>query len=85
MNFRFEENGPSILFQDLLFNFGFGNAWIFQEIGNVETFICAAFKQRVKNVLTQEWLTTIHTSSRYDLYSLFKVTLTPDMYITDPS
>jgi hypothetical protein len=47
MNFRFEENGPSILFQDLLFNFGFGNAWIFQEIGNVETFICE-FKQRVK-------------------------------------
>ena len=84
MHFRFEENGPSILFHDLLFNFRFGNAWIFQEIGNVETFICE-FKQRVKNVLTQEWLTTIHTSSRYDLYSLFKVTLTPEMYITDPS
>ena len=50
--------------KNLLFNFGFGYAWIFQEIGNVETIICE-FKQRVKDVLTQEWLTTIHTSSRF--------------------
>ncbi len=70
--------------KNVLFNFGFGYAWIFQEIGNVEVFICE-FKQRVKDVLTQEWLTTIHTSSRYDLYSLFKFTLTPELYITDPS
>jgi hypothetical protein len=70
--------------KNVLFNFGFGYAWIFQEIGNVEAFICE-FKQRVKDVLTQEWLSSLHTSSRFDLYSLFKFTLTPEMYITDPS
>ena len=37
--------------KNLLFNFGFGYAWIFQEIGNVEAFICE-FKQRVKDVMT---------------------------------
>ena len=57
-----------INYTEKLPNQRFGYAGIFQEIGNVETFICE-FKQR----------------SRYDLYSLFKVTLTPEMYITDPS
>ena len=49
--------------KDLLYQYGFGYAWITQEIGDVNIFI-KMFKQRLIDCYTQNWHDDINMSSR---------------------
>ena len=67
--------------KEILFRHGFGYAWIAQEVGNVNSFIYI-FKQRIKDCLSQQWISTISDSTRCDTYKLFKSNLNPEKYIS---
>ena len=67
--------------KELLFKYGFGFAWISQEIGNVPNFI-NIFRQRLIDNCSQEWHDSINTSSRCHHYKYFKSQLNVERYIT---
>ena len=66
--------------KDILFRYGFGYAFIWQEIGNSELFI-REFKQRLQDSYMQEWSETIHSSSKLKTYCTFKTLLQPEKYL----
>ena len=70
--------------KNILFSFGFGYVWISQDIGNKTSFLFA-FKQRVSDIQVQDWISKINSSSRYDIYSKYKLTLEPECYLIDYS
>ena len=56
------------LFKDLLSNLGFYDAWLFQDVGNVNIFI-SALRQRLSDTFTQmDWNNRLENSSRANLY-----------------
>ena len=57
--------------KELLFKYGFGFAWVTQEIGDVPNFI-NLFRQRLTDNCSQEWRDSINTSSRCHHYKYFK-------------
>jgi hypothetical protein len=65
-----------------LFSFGLGASWIFQDIGDISMFL-AMFAERSRDILTQEWLGKLRSSSRYYWYSQYKVTLETELYLLD--
>ena len=67
--------------KELLFKYGFGFAWVSQEIENVPNFI-NIFRQRLIDNCSQEWHDSINTSSRYHHYKYFKSQLNVERYIT---
>ena len=49
--------------QSLLYRFGFGYAWVAQEVGN-EMNLLSLFKQRLIGCYTQKWYSDINNSSK---------------------
>ena len=66
--------------KNMLFEYGFGYAWIFQEIGNVNLFIYL-FKQRLVDCYTQKWRNDINASNRCLHYKNFKSLLNVEKYL----
>ena len=67
-------------FRIFLYQYGFGYAWITQEIGDVDIFI-KMFKQRLIDCYTQNWHDDINMSSRWYHYKHFKSLLTVENYL----
>jgi len=55
------------LLKDLLSNLGFYDAWLFQDVGNVNIFI-SALRQRLSDTFIQNWNNRLENSSRANLY-----------------
>ena len=64
----------------LLFQTGFGVAWINQGVGNEKSFILA-LKQRLLDMYAQGWNSVINDSPRYAIYKLFKQAITCETYL----
>ena len=64
----------------LLFKFGFGYAFIAQDIGNPLLFL-KEFKQRLIDCNKQNWLSDVQESSKLRTYSTFKTLLEPEKYL----
>ena len=67
--------------KSLLQNYGFGEVWLQQGVGDVNVFL-TVFKQRCVDIDKQNWSDEIHNSSKLDTYSLFKNNLTLEPYLT---
>ena len=67
--------------KDLLNRYGFGYAWIAQDVGDENRFI-TQFKLRLTDCSTQEWQNQIQNSSRCDLYKNIKSLLDPEKYLS---
>ena len=57
--------------KNILFNMGFGYAWIQQGVGCPKTFV-TLFRQRMKDVFIQEWYGAVASRDIYQNYRLFK-------------
>ena len=66
--------------KELLFIYGFGFAWLSQEIGNVPH-VVNLFKQRLIDNLSQDWHSDINLSSRCHHYKIFKSLLHVEKYL----
>ena len=55
----------------MLFQFGFGDAWYNQGVGNVDVF-CKCFRQRVYDIYKQGWTGRLCDSTRADFYRIYK-------------
>ena len=51
----------------LLFEYGFGYAWIADEVGDINSFL-SNFTQRIKDISLQNWRSSINNSSKADHY-----------------
>ena len=65
----------------LLYRYGFGIAWITQDIGNVNVFI-AMFKDRLTESFNSSTMSDINTSPKALCYKLFKSALNPELYLS---
>jgi len=65
----------------LLYRYGFGIAWITQDIGNVNVFI-AMFKDRLTESFYSNTMSNINTSPKALCYKLFKSALNPELYLS---
>lgn len=66
--------------KSLLFEFGFGYAWIANEIGNSNHFIFL-FKQRIKDISVQNWRRAVSDSPKGMHYEHFKSNLNVEKYL----
>ena len=66
--------------KDILYSFGFGYAWISQEVGNRQLFLYT-FEMRVKDVLKQRWTENLALKPKLRTYSQFKSLLEPEKYL----
>ncbi|KAL4220595.1 hypothetical protein ACF0H5_020992 [Mactra antiquata] len=66
--------------RETLFKFGFGYAWIAQEIGDEKVFF-SQIKLRITDILKQEWHNNISESSRCDHYIGLKSLLDLEFYL----
>ena len=57
--------------KSILFEYGFGYAWIENEVGN-STHFSNSFKQRIKDISIQNWHQSITNSSKATNYKHFK-------------
>ena len=64
----------------LIFKYGFGYAWISQEIGNPESLI-RLFTDRVKDCCKQNWFEKLGTSSKAETYREYKTLLDTERYL----
>lgn len=64
----------------LLFEYGFGYAWIADNVGNSNAFI-ASFIQRIKDISLQNWRQSINDSPKADHYKYFKTHLDVEKYL----
>lgn len=64
----------------LLFQFGFGYAWLANEIGDISSF-CVMFKQRVRDCAMQHLQESVNTSSKTIHYRQFKSPLDVETYL----
>ena len=55
------------LVRDMLFNLGFGYAWMQHGVAN-RTFFISLFKQRLRDQYIQQWLTSVSTRSSCSIY-----------------
>ena len=67
--------------KDLLFRYGFGYAWVAQEVGNENIFL-SLFCQRVKDIFTQKWFSDIDSTPKAHHYKYFKSNLAPEYYLS---
>lgn len=67
--------------KSMLYAYGFGYAWISQDVGNDQLFL-SLFFQRLKDVSYQTWATFISDSPKLQFYSHFKTLLDPERYLT---
>ena len=67
--------------KNLLYRYGFGYAWIYQDIGNVNLFL-TIFKQRIIDCMLQNWSEKVNDSPRCDTYKHFKSLLEPEKYLS---
>ena len=67
--------------KDLLFLYGFGYAWLAQEVGNENMFL-RLFCQRVKDIFTQKWFSGIESTPKAHHYKYFKTNLAPEHYLS---
>ena len=65
----------------LLYTYGFGFAWISQEIGNENIFV-SQFKVRLTDCMKQNWHSDINESPRCDSYKEFKTLLNVERYLS---
>ena len=65
----------------LLYMYGFGYAWIAQEIGNENAFV-SQFKIRLTDCMKQNWHSEINESPRCDSYKEFKTLLNVERYLS---
>ena len=66
--------------RQILFKFGFGYAWIAQEVADVKVFI-NQFKIRLSDCIKQDWHNNINNSPRCDNYKQFKSLLDVEFYL----
>ena len=52
----------------LLFRYGFGFAWLSQDVGNINIFV-RLFKQRLDDCFTQNWCENINSSTICEMYN----------------
>ena len=64
----------------LLFEHGFGYAWIADAVGNTNAFL-RIFTQRIKDISLQNWQQSIENSSKADYYKDFKTHLDVERYL----
>ena len=67
--------------QSLLYRFGFGYAWLAQEVGN-EMNLLSLFKQRLIDCYTHKWYSDINNSSKSNHYRCFKSLLEVELYLS---
>ena len=67
--------------RSLLYMYGFGYAWIAQEIGNEKIFV-SQFKVRLTDCMKQNWHSDINESSRCDSYKEFKTLPSVERYLS---
>ena len=67
--------------KSLLFEFGFGYAWLANEVGNCSHFL-NLFKQRIKDISIQNWRRNVTESPKADHYKYFKTNLNVETYLT---
>ena len=60
--------------RDMLFEHGFGFAWIADTVCNSEYFL-SIFTQRIKDISLQNWRRRINESPKADHYKYFKINL----------
>ena len=61
--------------------YGFGYAWIAQEIGNEDAFV-SQFKLRLTDCVKQNWHSAVNESTRCDSYKVFKTLLNVERYLS---
>ena len=64
----------------LLFEHGFGCAWIADAVGNNNAFM-SIFTQRIKDISLQNWRRSINDSPKADYYKYFKTNLDVEKYL----
>ena len=64
----------------LLFEHGFGYAWIADSVGNTNVFL-NTFTQRIKDISLQNWRESINSSPKADYYKFFKTHLDVERYL----
>jgi hypothetical protein len=62
---------------------GFGNVWMFQEVGNKNAFL-RVFKQRLIDCFAQNWQDKIHNSQRLSKYGEIKNIFVQEHYLSLP-
>ena len=66
-----KSNWASLL-RDMLFNFGFGELWLNQGVGDEKLFL-AVFKQRIGDTYLQTWNQNINNNRKSILYKNFRL------------
>ena len=66
--------------RQLLCENGFGDVWIQQNAGDINTFL-SIFRQRLTDQYAQTWHDKIVSSERFELYSSFKHSLQAERYL----
>ena len=80
----FEENGNQNWASDvkhLLYSHGFGNVWLEQGVGDIETFVCL-FKQRLIDISQQNWHDEVNSNTKLALYKTYKENLVYEHYLS---
>ena len=67
--------------KSLRFEFGFGYAWIENEVGN-SNHLFNLFKQRIKDITIQNWHQSITNFSKATHYKLFRLNLDVEKYLS---
>ena len=68
------------MIKNSLFKYGFGYAWISQEVGDVNIFM-SNILQRLKDNAYQEWHDSVDNSPKLDTYKTFKSLLDTELYL----
>ena len=63
----------------ILFTFGFGEAWMQQQVGNYDNFV-AIFHQRVTDCAHQDWTSSLQSKKSLKYFSSFKQTVLKETY-----
>ena len=66
--------------RDLLIRHGFGEAWAYQGVANTKYFV-SMFKQRLYDMYGQSWHAALTEHSKASLYTLFKDSFVPSLYL----
>ena len=66
--------------KNILFQYGFGYAWIGQDVGDIENFM-SLFKQRLSDTLTQSWYSSVINSPKCKYYCQYKTLLNVERYL----
>ena len=66
--------------KNLLYEHGFGYAWIADSVGNTNSFL-NIFTQRIKDISLQTWRQSINDSPKADYYKYFKTHLDVEKYL----